>query len=64
MADGTSKPIGDVEPGDKAESVDPDTGKDTGSRTFQATWHNDNHNHDLTDVIGHGYTATLFLVDL
>ncbi|QUW84476.1 ricin-type beta-trefoil lectin domain protein [Streptomyces mirabilis] len=60
MADGTSKPIGDVKPGDKVESADPDTGKDKGSRTVQATWHN--HDHDLVDVTvdtGHGHTATL-----
>jgi hypothetical protein len=60
MADGTAKPIGDLKPGDKVESADPATGKDKGSRTVVATWHN--HDHDLADVTvdtGHGHTATL-----
>ncbi|MGW0631039.1 golvesin C-terminal-like domain-containing protein [Streptomyces sp. NPDC002758] len=60
MEHGKTKPIGQLKPGDKVESADPETGKDKGARTVLATLVN--HDTDLVDVTldtGHGHTATL-----
>lgn len=48
MADGATKPIGEIKPGDKVESADPASGKHAGPRTVTATWVN--HDSDLVDV--------------
>ncbi|MEU9400744.1 polymorphic toxin-type HINT domain-containing protein [Streptomyces sp. NPDC048242] len=48
MADGTTKPIGKVEPGDHVESADPGNGKHQGSR--EVTSWLVNHDNDLVDV--------------
>ena len=48
MADGSTKRIGDLQPGDKVQAADPDTGKHQGTRTVTATLIN--HDHDLVDL--------------
>ncbi|MFJ6573657.1 polymorphic toxin-type HINT domain-containing protein [Streptomyces sp. NPDC091292] len=48
MADGESKPIGDINPGDKVEAADPANGKHKGLRKVTAT--HVNHDYDLVDV--------------
>ncbi|TDU04192.1 RHS repeat-associated protein [Streptomyces sp. 846.5] len=61
MADGTTKAIGSIQPGDNVESADPTTGKNQGARPVTATWIN--HDHDLIDLTvttgPNGQTATL-----
>jgi RHS repeat-associated protein len=60
LADGKTKPIGEIRDGDKVESADPSTGKEEGGRTVQHIWIN--HDTDLLDVVvstGHGHTATI-----
>ncbi|MFG3291381.1 RHS repeat-associated core domain-containing protein [Streptomyces sp. NPDC048179] len=60
MADGKTKPIGEVKPGDEVEAADPGTGKHRGPRKVTALHRNlDN---DLVDVTVHtpdGHTETL-----
>ncbi|MGY5060161.1 RHS repeat-associated core domain-containing protein [Streptomyces sp. 900105755] len=60
MADGKTKPIGEVKPGDEVEAADPGTGKHRGTRKVTALHRNlDN---DLVDVTVHtpdGHTETL-----
>ncbi|MER6078066.1 polymorphic toxin-type HINT domain-containing protein [Streptomyces sp. NPDC001833] len=60
MADGRTKPIGEVKPGDEVEAADPGTGKHRGTRKVTALHRNlDN---DLVDVTVHtpdGHTETL-----
>ncbi|MGW3127020.1 RHS repeat-associated core domain-containing protein [Streptomyces sp. NPDC001123] len=60
MADGKTKPIGEVKPGDEVEAADPGTGKHRGTREVTALHRNlDN---DLVDVTVHtpdGHTETL-----
>ncbi|WP_177246617.1 RHS repeat-associated core domain-containing protein [Actinacidiphila alni] len=48
MANGKSKPIGDIAVGDKVKTADPDTGKNDGSHAVTATWVN--HDDDLVDL--------------
>lgn len=48
LADGSTKPIGDISVGDKVESADPSTGKDEGGRSVEHMWLN--HDSDLLDV--------------
>ncbi|GGZ25468.1 hypothetical protein GCM10010300_81050 [Streptomyces olivaceoviridis] len=48
LADGTSKPIVKVKPGDRVESGDPENGKHKGSRKVTAAFVN--HDDDLIDV--------------
>ncbi|MEU2065107.1 polymorphic toxin-type HINT domain-containing protein [Streptomyces sp. NPDC013455] len=48
LADGTSKPIDEVKPGDQVESGDPESGKHKGSRKVTAAFVN--HDDDLIDV--------------
>ncbi|MFJ3804587.1 RHS repeat-associated core domain-containing protein [Streptomyces sp. NPDC090088] len=60
IANGKTKPIRDVKPGDKVEAADPETGKHQGTRTVQHVWIN--HDHDLLDLTirtKNGQTATL-----
>ncbi|MEU3981757.1 RHS repeat-associated core domain-containing protein [Streptomyces sp. NPDC026672] len=60
MADGKTKAIGDIEPGDAVEAADPADGKHEGLREVTAT--HVNHDYDLVDlrVQGEdGSTATL-----
>jgi RHS repeat-associated protein len=60
MADGSTKPIGQVKNGDQVESADPTTAKDAGGRTVQHLWVN--HDSDLVDVTvddGKGHTSVL-----
>ncbi|WP_089099680.1 RHS repeat-associated core domain-containing protein [Streptomyces hyaluromycini] len=60
MADGKTKPIGEVKPGDEVEAADPGTGEHRGTRKVTALHRNlDN---DLVDVTVHtpdGHTETL-----
>ena len=49
LDNGQTEPIGKVQPGDKVESADPDTGKHKGVRTVTAT--HINHDNDLIDLI-------------
>ncbi|WP_225080672.1 RHS repeat-associated core domain-containing protein [Streptomyces sp. CoT10] len=48
LADGKSKPIGEIKPGDKVEAADPKTGKHKGPRAVSAVWIN--HDYDLVDL--------------
>ncbi|MFJ3235676.1 polymorphic toxin-type HINT domain-containing protein [Streptomyces sp. NPDC086787] len=48
LAQGKTKAIGKIKPGDKVEVADPDTGKDKGARTVTAT--HVNHDYDLIDL--------------
>ncbi|MYS24663.1 RHS repeat-associated core domain-containing protein [Streptomyces sp. SID4948] len=48
LADGTTKPIGKIQPGDKVESGNPETGKNQGGHTVTATLIN--HDKDLIDL--------------
>ncbi|MFF3565725.1 polymorphic toxin-type HINT domain-containing protein [Streptomyces sp. NPDC002574] len=48
MADGTSKTIGKMEPGDHVATADPGSGKRKGSRPVAAVWKN--HDYDLVDL--------------
>ncbi|MEU6463113.1 ricin-type beta-trefoil lectin domain protein [Streptomyces sp. NPDC046976] len=48
LAQGKTKAIAAVRPGDKVEAADPDTGRHRGPRTVQHVWIN--HDHDLLDV--------------
>lgn len=48
MADGSAKPIAKVQVGDKVETGDPSTGKDSGGQEVQHLWLN--HDNDLVDV--------------
>ncbi|UXY22965.1 ricin-type beta-trefoil lectin domain protein [Streptomyces cynarae] len=60
LAQGKTKAIAAVKPGDKVEAGDPTTGKRRGPRTVQHVWIN--HDHDLLDVTirtKDGHTATL-----
>jgi hypothetical protein len=60
MADGTTKRIGDLQPGDKVQAANPDTGKHKGPRTVTATLIN--HDHDLIDLTvetSPGHTSVL-----
>ncbi|MFF7384815.1 polymorphic toxin-type HINT domain-containing protein [Streptomyces griseoluteus] len=60
IANGKTKPIGQIKPGDKVEAADPKTGKHQGTRTVQRVWIN--HDHDLLDLTirtKNGHTATL-----
>lgn len=60
MDKGKTKPIGQIETGDKVESADPKTGKHQGARTVTATWvHHDNDLIDLTIRTPDGHNATL-----
>ncbi|WP_093742803.1 polymorphic toxin-type HINT domain-containing protein [Streptomyces sp. DvalAA-14] len=60
LADGTTKPIGNVKLGDKVQAADPETGKDQGTRPVTATFINhDNDLIDLTIQIGPGHTAVV-----
>lgn len=52
LADGTTKPIEEVKPGDKVEAADPVTGKNEGGREVQHQWIN--HDTDLLDVTVQG----------
>ncbi|MFI8348508.1 polymorphic toxin-type HINT domain-containing protein [Streptomyces sp. NPDC085596] len=60
IANGKTKPIGDIKPGDKVEAADSKTGKHQGTRTVTHVWIN--HDHDLLDLTvrtKNGHTATL-----
>ncbi|MFJ8141202.1 polymorphic toxin-type HINT domain-containing protein [Streptomyces sp. NPDC096013] len=60
LANGKTKPIGHIKPGDKVEAANPTNGKHQGARTVQHVWIN--HDHDLLDLTirtKHGHTATL-----
>ena len=60
MADGKTKPIGDIKTGDKVEAADPANGKHKGPRTVTAT--HINHDYDLVDLkiqLADGKTETL-----
>jgi RHS repeat-associated protein len=48
LAHGKTKPIGQIQIGDRVESADPDTGKHVGAQTVAATYAN--RDHDLVDV--------------
>ncbi|MEV4562078.1 RHS repeat-associated core domain-containing protein, partial [Kitasatospora sp. NPDC049285] len=48
LENGTAKPIGELNVGDKVESADPSTGQDQGGREVQHVWIN--HDSDLLDV--------------
>ncbi|WP_329296013.1 RHS repeat-associated core domain-containing protein [Streptomyces sp. NBC_01455] len=48
LADGKSKPIGKIKPGDKVQAADPKTGKHKGPRAVSAVWIN--HDYDLVDL--------------
>ncbi|MEU1510566.1 Hint domain-containing protein [Streptomyces sp. NPDC005811] len=48
LADGKSKPIGKIKPGDIVRTADPKTGKRKGSRAVSAVWIN--HDYDLVDL--------------
>jgi RHS repeat-associated protein len=48
LADGGTKPIGKIEPGDKVQAGNPDTGKNQGGHTVTATLIN--HDQDLIDL--------------
>ncbi|MFJ4691733.1 RHS repeat-associated core domain-containing protein [Streptomyces sp. NPDC088766] len=48
LANGKSKPIGKIKPGDKVEAADPKTGKHKGLRAVSAVWIN--HDYDLVDL--------------
>ncbi|MEE4540637.1 polymorphic toxin-type HINT domain-containing protein [Streptomyces sp. V4-01] len=48
VADGKTKPIGQLQIGDRVESADPETGKHVGPQTVTATYAN--HDHDHVDV--------------
>ncbi|WP_329364716.1 polymorphic toxin-type HINT domain-containing protein [Streptomyces sp. NBC_00669] len=48
MADGKTKPIAKVKPGDKVQAANPDNGKHQGPRAVTATWLN--HDSDLIDL--------------
>jgi hypothetical protein len=49
---GKTKPIGDLQIGDRVEAADPDTGQLVGPRTVTATFVN--YDHDLVDVTVQG----------
>ncbi|WP_405868347.1 polymorphic toxin-type HINT domain-containing protein [Streptomyces sp. NBC_01515] len=60
MADGKSKPIGDIKSGDQVEAANPANGKHKGPRTVTAT--HINHDYDLVDLkiqLDSGKTETL-----
>jgi hypothetical protein len=60
MADGKTKPIGDIKTGDKVEAANPSNGKHKGPRTVTAT--HVNHDYDLVDLkiqLADGKTETL-----
>ncbi|WP_020124657.1 RHS repeat-associated core domain-containing protein [Streptomyces canus] len=60
MADGKTKPIGDIKSGDKVEAAAPANGKHQGPRTVTAT--HVNHDYDLVDLkiqLADGKTETL-----
>ncbi|MHA6759593.1 polymorphic toxin-type HINT domain-containing protein [Streptacidiphilus sp. PAMC 29251] len=60
LADGETKPIGELKVGDKVEAADPTTGKDKGGRTIQHVWIN--HDTDLLDITisnGNNHTSVI-----
>ncbi|MGW0131588.1 polymorphic toxin-type HINT domain-containing protein [Streptomyces sp. NPDC003299] len=60
MANGTSKPIGQIKPGDKVEAADPKTGKHQGPHKVSAKFVN--HDEDLIDLTvqdGKAHTSVL-----
>ncbi|MFJ8104610.1 polymorphic toxin-type HINT domain-containing protein [Streptomyces sp. NPDC096132] len=60
LADGTTKAIGKIKPGDKVAAADPETGKHQGSRTVSAQFvNNDEDLIDLTVEDGKGHTSVL-----
>ncbi|MET9219966.1 polymorphic toxin-type HINT domain-containing protein [Streptomyces sp. NPDC003300] len=60
LADGTSKPIGELKVGDKVAAADPGTGKYEGGRTVTATMVNSDDNLlDLTVQTSPGHTSVL-----
>lgn len=64
MDDGTSKPIGDIQTGDKVQAADPQTGDHQGAKTVTATYvKQDNDLVDVTVGNSDGRTATLHTTD-
>ncbi len=64
MADGKTKPIGKIAPGDKVQSANPLTGSHKGTRTVTAT--HINHDDDLLDLTvetSPGHISTLHTTD-
>jgi RHS repeat-associated protein len=60
LADGKTKPIGKIKPGDKVEAADPETGKHQGPRTVSAQFVNrDKDLVDLTIQDAKGHTSVL-----
>ena len=58
LANGKTKPIGHIRPGDKVEVADPKSGKHQGTHTVQHVWINhDNDLLDLTIRTKQGHTA-------
>ncbi|MCT2584638.1 polymorphic toxin-type HINT domain-containing protein [Actinophytocola gossypii] len=57
MADGSTKPIKDVEVGDQVQATDPETGK-SGARTVTAVWHHLDTVLDLVTEDGATVTTT------
>jgi RHS repeat-associated protein len=57
MADGTTKPIKDVQVGDQVQATDPETGE-TGARTVAAVWHHQDTVLELVTADGATVTTT------